>query len=271
MALVLVAFCLGACDEPTDAPSESQPIAPTPVQEAVGPSARQGGVGQEGQEGQEDEERAILGAPVARSQRPDGPGADLAERFFGEHSFRLAQDRSLPRRRRLYVYEAESDDGPCLVVLVGRVVDRVSAQRLPCSAWYVRPQVRLHSPEYGPGLLRVQMTSEHEAPTDSARSRARGRRAPQRTFRERREILFTLDRDNGLQEVHETVTSSNSIASASTAWDAGAGTLTTTIQRRNPPGRERCLRPRPETVVHAWRGGRFEETHRDPTSAPCGE
>ena len=263
MAALLVPLSLAGCGEPSEAPVEPQTITPTPAEEALGaPSVSeedQGGPG------------AQRADPDDPWQRPNTPGADLAERIFGEQHFRLSREHSMPRRRRLYIYVPEGDEEWCLVVLVGRVGDRLSTQRLPCSGSQRRPEVRLLSPDYGPGLIRVQMRSEHEAPTDSGRRRRPRGRAQERTFGETREILFTLDRAGGLQQVHETVTSSNSIASARTTWGARAQTLTLSIQRRNPPGRERCRRRRPETVVHTWRGGHFEQTQADPGRAPCGE
>jgi hypothetical protein len=255
LAGLLVTFALGAaCDSPADETVPTPAIAPIPAEESTAlrdPAP---------------EDPVPSAAEVAPFRLPDAMGADLAAEHFGDRPFRVAGEWRLRSRPRgeLAVFVTD-DESLHYAVVVGKLGNRTTS--CVASYQYAAPEVQLLDEDFGPDLIQLRMTS---IPPDDQPAPRREGRNQRRDMTETELHLFTLDATRGIRRVHHRVTSSSSIASAGFTWDERSRTLTTRVQRRNPPGRERCRRPDPITIIHAWRRDRFEETHHDQPSPPCG-
>jgi len=254
--LPIVLLLAIGCSEPEPLPPGPETITPTPPDEQASTPPVTTPTG-----------AADPSTPAESWERPDGARAELAARHFGDRRFRKVVEFSLSGDRRLYVFGATPDEeNPQFIVLVGRVGNRLWAERVHYG--HEIPHVMRGDDDFGPGLVQVRISSRR--PETEPRPRRDPRSRSTRSFPTEETLLFVLNAQ-GLEQVHRTVTSDNGVASASLRWDAQRQTLTTTIQRRNSPGRERCRRPEPYDIVHTWRAGHFAETHRDEPGQPCGQ
>ncbi len=247
LAALLTTF---SCDGPPGADHRPSTIAPTPSEETPTSTPETAS------------NTSTTAAPAGAPERNP-----LVEEHFDGRPYELSTGRRLSGQRRLAIYTTP-DESIHYAVAVGIAGNRGSTALL--SFEHADPDIQILGDDFGPGLIRVRITSRPVAGEGEEDDRPRSRRPRPRVRPETAEHLLSLDDEGRLRHVHRTVTSSSSVASAGTTWDGSTNTLTTSVQRRNPPGRERCRRPDPITIIHTWRGDHFEETHRDDPSLPCG-